>query len=61
MTNLSASAIGLATYSDDTLLDVWYPNPALSKKPHDVADLERGIRTDDISSDSYPINHYCYR
>ncbi|MEY4311686.1 MAG: hypothetical protein RLZZ571_456 [Actinomycetota bacterium] len=48
MTNLSASAIGLATYSDDTLLDVWYPNPALSKKPHDVADLERGIRTDDI-------------
>ncbi|MEN9741713.1 MAG: hypothetical protein RIR66_669 [Actinomycetota bacterium] len=48
MTNLSASAIGLATYSDDTLLDVWYPNPALSKTPHDVADLERGIRTDDI-------------
>ena len=48
MTNLSASAIGLATYSDDTLLDVWYPAPALSKTPHDVADLERGIRTDDI-------------
>jgi 2,3,4,5-tetrahydropyridine-2-carboxylate N-succinyltransferase len=48
MTNLSASAIGLATYSDDTLLDVWYPNPALSKKPHDVADLEHGIRSDDI-------------
>lgn len=48
MTNLSASAIGLATYSDDTLLDVWYPNPTLSKTPKSVDGLERGIRTDDL-------------
>jgi len=44
----SASAIGLATYSDGTLLDVWYPEPALSKSAKPVGGLERGIDTDDI-------------
>lgn len=48
MTNLSASAIGLATFSGDTLLDVWYPKPSLSTSPSDVSGLERGIKTDDI-------------
>lgn len=48
MTNLSASAIGLATFSGDTLLDVWYPNPALGLAPAAVDGIERGIKTDDI-------------
>lgn len=48
MSNLSASAIGLATYSDDTLLDVWYPNPKLSATPADVPGIESGIKTDDV-------------
>ena len=48
MTNLSASAIGLATFSGETLLDVWYPKPSLSTSPSDVSGLERGIKTDDI-------------
>ena len=48
MTNLQASAIGLATYSQDTLLEVWYPNPALSSTPRGVDGLERGIKSDDI-------------
>ena len=44
----SASAIGLATYSDGTLLDVWYPEPALSTSAKPVSGLERGIDTDDL-------------
>ncbi len=48
MTNLSASAIGLATFSGDTLLDAWYPNPALGLSPNGVDGIERGIKTDDI-------------
>jgi 2,3,4,5-tetrahydropyridine-2-carboxylate N-succinyltransferase len=48
-----ASAVGLATYSGDTLLDVWYPAPALAAAPTDVAglgdvtrvDVTRGTRT----------------
>jgi len=44
----SASAIGLATYSDGTLLDVWYPEPALSTSAKPVGGLERGIDTDDL-------------
>jgi 2,3,4,5-tetrahydropyridine-2-carboxylate N-succinyltransferase len=46
--NQSASAIGLATYSDGTLLDVWYPEPSLSATANAVTGLERGIDTDDI-------------
>ena len=48
MSNLSASAIGLATYSGETLLDVWYPKPTLSASPSDVSGLAGGIKTDDI-------------
>lgn len=44
----SASATGLATYSDGTLLDVWYPEPVLSANAKAVSGLERGIDTDDI-------------
>lgn len=48
MTNLSASAIGLATFSGETLLEVWYPNPALGLTPNAVDGIERGIKSDDI-------------
>ncbi len=41
-----ATATGLATYSADVLLDVWYPEPALGDKPAQVTGLERGIDTD---------------
>ena len=48
-----ASAVGLATYAGDTLLEVWYPSPALSATPravdglgeHDRSDDLRGVRT----------------
>ena len=43
-----ATATGLATYSADVLLDVWYPQPALSDKPAHVTGLERGIDTDSL-------------
>jgi len=55
MTLLSspASAVGLATYAGDTLLEVWYPSPVLSATPlavdglgeHDRSDDLRGVRT----------------
>ena len=48
MAQQSASAIGLATYSNDTLLDVWYPEPQLGSTPAPVSGLERGIDSDDI-------------
>jgi 2,3,4,5-tetrahydropyridine-2-carboxylate N-succinyltransferase len=41
-----ATATGLATYSADVLLDVWYPQPALGEKAAHVTGLERGIDTD---------------
>ena len=43
-----ATATGLATYSADVLLDVWYPQPVLSDKPAHVTGLERGIDTDSL-------------
>jgi 2,3,4,5-tetrahydropyridine-2,6-dicarboxylate N-succinyltransferase len=43
-----ASAVGLATYADDVLLDVWYPEPALSDVPPDVEGLAAATRTDDL-------------
>ena len=43
-----ASAVGLATYSGDTLLDVWYPAPALAAAPTDVTGLGDVTRVDDI-------------
>ncbi len=48
MTNLSASAIGLATFSGDTLLDVWYPKPSLTTTPSDVSGLDSGIKKDEL-------------
>ncbi len=44
----AASGFGLATYSDDVLLDVWFPAPALSATPADVAGLDGAIGSDDI-------------
>jgi len=41
-----ATATGLATYSANVLLDVWYPQPALGGKAAHVTGLERGIDTD---------------
>ena len=43
-----ATATGLATYSADVLLDVWYPQPVLGDKAAQVAGLERGIDTDSL-------------
>lgn len=44
----AASGFGLATYSDDVLLDVWFPAPALSATPADVPGLDGAIGSDDI-------------
>lgn len=43
-----ASAIGLATFLDDQVLDVWYPEPTLSTNPVDVRGLDSGIDSDEI-------------
>jgi 2,3,4,5-tetrahydropyridine-2-carboxylate N-succinyltransferase len=50
MTLLSspASAIGLATYAGDTLLEAWYPSPALSSRPLAVDGLGEHERSDDL-------------
>ena len=48
MTSRIASATGLATYSGDVFLDVWYPEPVLGDKPASVTGLERGIDTDSL-------------
>jgi 2,3,4,5-tetrahydropyridine-2-carboxylate N-succinyltransferase len=48
MTNLSASAIGLATFSGETLLDVWYPKPSLSSKPADVSGLNADGKLNEV-------------
>ncbi len=50
MTLLSspASAVGLATYYGDTLLDAWYPVPVLGADPVDVDGLGEVERTDDV-------------
>ncbi len=48
---LPASAVGLATYDGDTLLDVWYPAPVLALTPVDVDGVDGvdGVhRTDDV-------------
>jgi 2,3,4,5-tetrahydropyridine-2-carboxylate N-succinyltransferase len=46
--NQIATATGLATYSADVLLDVWYPQPALGDKAVHINGLERGIDTDGL-------------
>ena len=50
MTLLSspASAVGLATYAGDSLLDVWYPAPSLGATPSDVVGLGDVVRNDDV-------------
>jgi 2,3,4,5-tetrahydropyridine-2-carboxylate N-succinyltransferase len=50
MTLLSspASGIGLATYAGDTLLEVWYPAPALDRTPEHVDGLDQHDRSDDL-------------
>ncbi|CAB5002198.1 MAG: 2,3,4,5-tetrahydropyridine-2,6-dicarboxylate N-succinyltransferase [Actinobacteria bacterium] len=44
----SASGIGLATWADDSLLDVWFPAPTLGPEPLDVPDISSAINTDDV-------------
>lgn len=41
-----ASGLGLATFAGDTVLDVWYPAPALGTTPTDVPNLDAGIDSD---------------
>jgi 2,3,4,5-tetrahydropyridine-2-carboxylate N-succinyltransferase len=41
-----ASGLGLATFAGDTILDVWYPEPALGTVPPDVPNLDAGIDSD---------------
>lgn len=43
-----ATGIGLATFSGEDLLDVWYPRPTLGAEPDDVEGLESAIGTDTI-------------
>ena len=43
-----ASAIGLASYAGDTLLEVWYPSPALDTSPTHVDGLGDISRSDDL-------------
>jgi len=44
----TAAALGIATYAQDVLLDVWYPEPALASEPKQVSGLERAVDTDDL-------------
>lgn len=46
MTTLSAAAHGLATFSGDTLLDVWYPQPVLALTPLEIPGLADAARHD---------------
>lgn len=41
-----ASGLGLATFAGDTILEVWYPAPALGTTPSDVPNLDAGIDSD---------------
>ncbi len=43
-----ATAIGLASFVNDTVLDVWYPEPVLGTEPADVRGLDSGIDSDEI-------------
>jgi 2,3,4,5-tetrahydropyridine-2-carboxylate N-succinyltransferase len=44
----TASALGLATFSGPTVLDAWFPAPALGTTPTDVPLIDSGIRSDEI-------------
>ncbi len=48
MTLGPACALGLATFSGDTLLDAWYPEPSLGTEPVDVPRLESSIHVDEV-------------
>jgi 2,3,4,5-tetrahydropyridine-2-carboxylate N-succinyltransferase len=43
-----ASAVGLASYAGDVLLDAWYPAPALAETPTHVDGLGEIDRSDDL-------------
>ena len=43
-----ASGFGLATYSGETLLDVWYPHPTLGSTPIDIPGLDAGAVHDEL-------------
>jgi 2,3,4,5-tetrahydropyridine-2,6-dicarboxylate N-succinyltransferase len=44
----AASGVGLATYADDVLLDVWYPAPALGPDPTDMQGVDRAADSDSL-------------
>ena len=44
----SAAGVGLATFSAGSILDVWYPRPALGDEPPPVPGLDAAARTDDV-------------
>ncbi len=43
-----ASGIGLATVCRNTVLDVWYPRPALTAEPVDIPDIATAIDADQV-------------
>ena len=43
-----ASGLGLVTYADDVVLDVWYPSPSLGDSPDDVPHIDAAIDTSEI-------------
>lgn len=53
----SASGTGLATFSDDVLLDAWYPAPTLDGAPAARIDIERGIDTDTVRGTRTTVIH----
>jgi 2,3,4,5-tetrahydropyridine-2-carboxylate N-succinyltransferase len=52
----AASGIGIATYADNVVLDVWFPQPSLGRTPADVTGIEtltdsdpiRGVRSQSL-------------
>jgi 2,3,4,5-tetrahydropyridine-2,6-dicarboxylate N-succinyltransferase len=44
----STAGVGLATFSAGSILDVWYPRPALGVEPPPVPGLDAAARTDDV-------------
>jgi len=43
-----AAALGIATMDGDSVVDVWYPQPVLGTQPADVANLDAGIKGDEL-------------
>ena len=48
LTTSPASAIGIATYAGDTLLEAWFPSPTLATTPLPVDGLGEVERSDDL-------------